>query len=137
MQTDNFLNDQRYFSCRNRRNILVILLIIRLKRSVINEKFRLILWIWCFFSRISSYQIMRFIIINFSHFLIHEAFENVIRGFQDFHMTAEILFQNNQFPLPAILLISFKFLIKNLRISLTKTINRLLNIPHHKAIMPN
>ena len=136
MQTDNFLNDQRYFSCRNRRNILVILLIIRLKCSVINEKLRLILWIWLFLIRISSYQIMRLIVINFSHFLIHETFENVIRGFQDFHMTAEILFQNNQFPLLAIVLIQLELIVKNLWISLTKTINRLLNIPHHKAITP-
>ena len=78
---------------------------------------------------------MRFIVINFSHFLIHETFENVIRGFQDFYMTAEILFQNNQFPLLAIVLIQLELIVKNLWISLTKTINRLLNIPHHKAIM--
>ena len=52
-------------------------------------------------------------------------------------MTTEIFLEDNQLALAAILLISLKLITENLRIRLTEAIDRLLDIAHHKAILPS
>ena len=52
-------------------------------------------------------------------------------------MTTEIFLEDNQLALTAILLIGFKLITENLRIRLTETVDRLLDIAHHKAILPS
>ena len=78
---------------------------------------------------------MGLIIVDFSDLLIHQSLKDIIGSFQYFYMTAEILLKNDQFPLARICLIKPKLIIENLGICLTKTIDGLFDIPHHKSIM--
>ena len=52
-------------------------------------------------------------------------------------MTTEIFLEDNQLALTTILLIGLKLITENLRVSLTEAVDRLLDIPHHKAIFPS
>ena len=78
---------------------------------------------------------MGFIVVNFSNLFIHQAFKNIIGRFQHLKMTAEIFLKDNQLALTAILLIGLKLITENLRVCLTETVDRLLDITYHKAIL--
>ena len=92
-------------------------------------------WIWLPFGWISRYQVVGLIVINLADFLVHESFKDIIGRFQHLDVTAEIFLENNQLALTRIGLIEFKFIVKNLRIGLTESIDGLLNIANHKAII--
>ena len=78
---------------------------------------------------------MSLIVINLADFLVHESFKDIIGRFQHLDVTTEIFLENDQLALTRISLIEFKFIVKNLRIGLTESIDGLLNIADHKAII--
>ena len=61
--------------------------------------------------------------------------KDIIGRIQHFHMTPEIFLEEDQPPFRPFFLISLKFIIENLWICLTEAVNRLLDIPHHEAIV--
>ena len=50
-------------------------------------------------------------------------------------MAPEILFEQDQFAICPFFLVGLKLVIKNLRISLTEAVDRLLDISHHEAVV--
>ena len=114
---------------------MVRILFFAISATVIKQKFRLIGWVRIPFGWISRHQIVGLIVVDLADFLVHESFKDIIGRFQYLNVTAEIFLENNQLALTRIGLIEFKFIIKNLRIGLTESIDGLLNIANHKAII--
>ena len=114
---------------------MVRILFFAIGATIINQELRLIGWIRLPFGWISCHQVVGLIVVNLADFLVHESFKDIIGRFQHLDVTAEIFLEDNQLALTRIGLIEFKFIIKNLRIGLTKSINGLLNIANHKAII--
>ena len=114
---------------------MVRILFVAISATIIKEKFRLISWIRLPFGWISRNQIVGLIVVNLADFLVHESFKDIIGRFQHFDVTTEIFLEDNQLALTRIGLIEFKFIIKNLRIGLTESIDGLLNVTNHKAII--
>ena len=50
-------------------------------------------------------------------------------------MAPEILLEQDQFAICPFFLVGLKLVIKNLRISLTEAVDRLLDISHHEAVV--
>ena len=80
-------------------------------------------------------QIVGLIVVNLAHLFVHQMAKDIIGRVQYFHMTPEIFLEEDQPPFRPFFLVGFKFIIKNLWICLTEAINRLLDIPHHEAIV--
>ena len=135
MKSDNFFDYQGHLTRWNAGQTLIRILFFAIGTAIIKEKFRLIGWIWLPFGWISRYQVVGLIVINLADFLVHESFKDIIGRFQHFDMTTEIFLEDNQLALTRIGLIEFKFIIKNLRIGLTESIDGLLNVANHKAII--
>ena len=80
-------------------------------------------------------QIVGLIVVNLAHLFVHQMAKDIIGHVQYFHMTPEIFLEEDQPPFRPFFLVGFKFIIENLWICLTEAINRLLDIPHHEAIV--
>ena len=80
-------------------------------------------------------QIVGLIVVNLAHLFVHQMTKDIIGRIQYFHMTPEIFLEEDQPSFRPFFLIGFKFIIENLWIRLTETVNGLLDIPHHEAIV--
>ena len=80
-------------------------------------------------------QIMGLIVVNLAHLFVHQMAKDIIGRVQHLHMTSEIFLEQDQTPFCPFFLVGLKFIIENLWICLTEAVNRLLDIPHHEAIV--
>ena len=78
---------------------------------------------------------MGLIVVNLAHLYVHQMTKNIIGRVQYLHMTSEIFLEQYQPPFCPFFLVGLKFIIENLWICLTEAVNRLLDIPHHEAIV--
>ena len=83
----------------------------------------------------TRYQHMSLVIEDVPDFLVHEVAENTISRIKNLRLTTEVLFKENQLTCIWIFKEELKLAIKNLRIRLTETIDRLLDIPHHESVV--
>ena len=83
----------------------------------------------------TRYQHMRLVIEDVPDFLVHEVAENTISRIKNLRLTTEVLFKENQLTCIWIFKEELKLAIKNLRISLTETIDGLFDISHHESIV--
>ena len=59
----------------------------------------------------------------------------MVGRFQDFYVASKILLEQDQLTISPFFLIGLKLIIKNLRICLTETVDGLLDISHHEAVV--
>ena len=78
---------------------------------------------------------MGLIIEDIPYLFIHEMAKDPIGRIQDSGLTSEIFLEENQFAILWMVLVQFEFAVENEGICLTETVDGLLNIPHHKAIV--
>ena len=83
----------------------------------------------------TRYQHMSLVIEDVPDFLVHEVAENTISRIKNLRLTTEVLFKENQLTCIWIFKEELKLAIKNLRISLTETIDGLFDISHHESIV--
>ena len=78
---------------------------------------------------------MGLIIEDVPYLLIHEVAKYPIGRIQNGGLTAEIFLEQDQFASLWMVLIELEFTVENEGVCLTETVDGLLNIPHHKAIV--
>ena len=78
---------------------------------------------------------MGLIIEDVSYLLVHEVAKNSIGRIQNGGLATEIFLEEDQLASLWMVLVKLEFAIENEGVCLTETVDGLLNIPHHKAIV--
>ena len=135
MKVDDFFDNQGNLAATNRLISTFFVRSFTRFITIVNQNLCLIFRMGFFLLIATRYQHVSLVIEDVPDFLVHEVAENTISRIKNLRLTTEVLFKENQLTCIWIFKEELKLAIKNLRIRLTETIDRLLDIPHHESVV--